>query len=119
MVIRYNKKLLIFTLLLLFGAMIVWRILERNNDKKNIQLVLQPQAGDIYTMATENGHYTLLKVGKVTGESVFLHINEYEANQKSQLSQLRDEPFRPEEILFTKQTLRVMLKEGKILDVER
>ncbi|MCS3800072.1 hypothetical protein [Niastella sp. OAS944] len=119
MVIPYNKKLLIVTLLLLIGATIVWRILEHNNDKKNIQLVLQPQVGDIYEMATENGHYTLLKVGKVAGESVLVHINEYEANKKSQISQLRDEPFRPEEILFTKQTLRVMLKEGKILNVER
>lgn len=119
MVIRNNKKLLIFSLLLLLGATIVWRILERNNDKKNIQLVLQPQAGDIYEMATENGHYTLLKVGKVTGESVFVHINEYEANKKSELSRLKDEPFSTEEIMFTKQTLRVMLKEGKILDVER
>jgi hypothetical protein len=119
MVIRYNKKLLLFTLLLLIGAMIVWRILERNNDKKNIQLVLQPQAGDIYEMATENDHYTLLKVGRVQGDSVFVHINEYEANKKSGLSQLRGEPFSPEEIAFTKQTIRVMLKEGKILDVDR
>lgn len=119
MVIRYNKKLLIFSLLLLIGAIIAWRVYENNNDKKNIQLVLQPQAGDIYEMATESGHYTLLKVGKVTGEFVFVHINEYEANKKSQISQLRKEPFRPEEIMFTKQTLRVMLKEGKILDVER
>jgi len=89
------------------------------HDKKNVQLVLQPQAGDIYEMATENDHYTLLKVGRVQGDSVFVHINEYEANKKSGLSQLRGEPFSPEEIIFTKQTIRVMLKEGKILDVDR
>ena len=119
MVIRNSKKLLTVTLLGLFGALMVWRIVAHNNDKKNVQLVLQPQAGDIYEMATENHHYTLLKVGRVQGDSVFVHINEYEAGKKSGLSQLRGEPFSPEEILFTKQTIRVMLKEGKILDVER
>lgn len=119
MVIRNNKKLLTLILFVLFGALIVWRIVAHNNDKKNVQLVLQPQSGDIYEMATENDHYTLLKVGRVQGDSVFVHINEYEAGKKSGLSQLRDEPFSPEEIVFTKQTLRVMLKEGKILDVER
>jgi hypothetical protein len=119
MVIRNSKKMLTVTLLVLFGAMIVWRLVVNNNDKKNVQLVLQPQAGDIYEMATENDHYTLLKVGRVQGDSVFVHINEYEAGKRSGLSQLRDEPFSPEEITFTKQTIRVMLKEGKILDVER
>lgn len=119
MVIRNSKKLLTVVLLAFCGAIIVWRVITHNNDKKNAELILQPQSGDIYEMATENDHYTLLKVGRVQGDSVFVHINEYEANKKSGLSQLRDEPFSPEEITFTKQTLRVMLKEGKILDVER
>jgi hypothetical protein len=119
MVIRNSKKLLTVVLLAFCGAIIVWRVVAHNNDKKNAELMLQPQSGDIYEMATENDHYTLLKVGRVQGDSVFVHINEYEANKRSDLSQLREEPFSPEEIRFTKQTLRVMLKEGKILNVER
>jgi hypothetical protein len=123
MLIRLSKsttRLLIISGLVVLGILAVVGVLSaRHHDKKNVQLVLQPQAGDIYEMATENEHYTLLKVGRVQGDSVFVHINEYEAGKKSGLSQLRGEPFSPEEIAFTKQTIRVMLKEGKILDVER
>lgn len=120
---RFGKtttRLLSISGLIILGVLaIVGLLVNRYNDKKNVQLVLQPQSGDIYEMATENDHYTLLKVGRVNGDSVFVHINEYEAGKKSGLSQLRGEPFSPEEIAFTKQTIRVMLKEGKILDVER
>lgn len=123
MLLRLDKaktRLLTISGLIIPGILgIVGILAGRCHDKKNAQLVLQPQAGDIYEMATENDHYTLLKVGRVQGDSVFVHINEYEANKKSGLSQLRGEPFSPEEIAFTKQTIRVMLKEGKILDVDR
>lgn len=123
MLLRLNKaktRLLTISGLIILGILgIVGLLASRHHDKRNAQLVLQPQAGDIYEMATENDHYTLLKVGRVQGDSVFVHINEYEANKKSGLSQLRGEPFSPEEIAFTKQTIRVMLKEGKILDVDR
>jgi hypothetical protein len=123
MLLRLDKaktRLLTISGLIILGILgIIGLMAGRYHDKKNAQLVLQPQAGDIYEMATENDHYTLLKVGRVQGDSVFVHINEYEANKKSGLSQLRGEPFSPEEIAFTKQTIRVMLKEGKILDVER
>jgi hypothetical protein len=123
MLLRLDKaktRLLTISGLIILGILgIVGVLANRYHDKKNAQLVLQPQAGDIYEMATENDHYTLLKVGRVQGDSVFVHINEYEANKKSGLSQLRGEPFSPEEIAFTKQTIRVMLKEGKILDVDR
>jgi hypothetical protein len=123
MLLRLDKtktRLLAISGIIILGILaIVGVFASRYHDKKNVQLVLQPQAGDIYEMATENEHYTLLKVGRVQGDSVFVHINEYEANKKSGLSQLRGEPFSPEEIVFTKQTIRVMLKEGKILDVDR
>jgi hypothetical protein len=123
MLLRLDKtktRLLAISGIIILGILaIVGVFTSRYHDKKNVQLVLQPQAGDIYEMATENEHYTLLKVGRVQGDSVFVHINEYEANKKSGLSQLRGEPFSPEEIVFTKQTIRVMLKEGKILDVDR
>lgn len=123
MLLRLDKsktRLLTISGLIILGILGIGGVLaSRYHDKKNAQLVLQPQAGDIYEMATENDHYTLLKVGRVQGDSVFVHINEYEANKKSGLSQLRGEPFSPEEIAFTKQTIRVMLKEGKILDVDR
>ena len=123
MLLRLNKtktRLLTISGLIILGILGIVSVLSsRYHDKRNAQLVLQPQAGDIYEMATENDHYTLLKVGRVQGDSVFVHINEYEANKKSGLSQLRGEPFSPEEIAFTKQTIRIMLKEGKILDVDR
>jgi hypothetical protein len=117
---RTKTPLWTFSGLLLLGVVIVLSILAAINDNhKNNQLILQPQAGDIYEMATENSQYTLLKVARVQGDSVYVHINEYETNKQSRLYQLKEKPFSAEEISFTKQTLRLMLKEGKILDVDR
>ena len=82
-------------------------------------MLLFPQPGDIYEMATENSQYTLLRVSRVQGDSVFVNINEFETDKKKGLSELREKPFSKEEIAFTTQTLRVMQKEGKILDIER
>ena len=109
-----------FSGLVLLGLLIIAGTLGAINDnQKNIQFILQPKAGDIYEMVTENSQYTLLKVARVQGDSVFVYINEYETDKQKGLYQLRDKPFSPGEIAFTKQTLRLMLKEGKILDVER
>jgi hypothetical protein len=117
---RTKTPLWTFSGLVLLGAFIVWIAVAISNDnKQNIQFIQQPQAGDIYEMATENSHYTLLKVARVQGDSVYVHINEYETDKRKGLYQLKSKPFSAEEIAFTKQTLRLMLKEGKIIDVDR
>lgn len=109
-----------FSGLIILGLLIAGGIIGAINDNhRSALLIAQPKAGDIYEMATENSQYTLLKVARVQGDSVYVHINEYETDKQKGLYQLRDKPFSSEEIAFTKQTLRVMQKEGKILDVER
>ena len=116
---RIDPKLWFFSTLIVAASFFIWGRIVTSKNKKNIQLLIRPMPGDIYEMATENSQYTLLKVSRVQGDSVYVHINEYETDKQKGLSQLRDKPFSPEEIAFTTQTLRVMQKEGKILDVER
>lgn len=116
---RIDPKLLFFSTLLVAASFFVWRKIVTNNNRRITQLLLLPQAGDIYEMATENRQYTLLRVSRVQGDSVFVNINEFETDKKKGLSMLREKPFSKEEIAFTRQTLRVMQKEEKILDVER
>ncbi len=116
---RIDPKLWFFSTLLVAASFFVWRKIVTNNNRRITQLLLLPQPGDIYEMATENSQYTLLRVSRVQGDSVFVNINEFETDKKKGLSQLREKPFAKEEIAFTRQTLRVMQKEEKILDVER
>jgi hypothetical protein len=116
---RINPKVWFFTTLIVAGIFFVTRKIVVDKNNRNIQLMILPRPGDIYEMATENKQYTLLKVDRVQGDSVYVHINEFETDKKSGLSQLKEQPFSKEEIVFTQQTLRVMLQEGKILNVER
>ncbi|OQP67561.1 hypothetical protein [Niastella populi] len=116
---RIDRKLWFLSPLLVAASFLVWRKIVTNNDRRIAQLLLLPQPGDIYEMATENSQYTLLRVSRIQGDSVFVNINEFETDKKKGLSQLKEKPFAKEEIAFTRQTLRVMQKEGKILDVER
>lgn len=116
---RIDPKLWFFSILIAAASIFVWAKVVTKNKQKNIQLILFPMPGDMYEMATENSQYTLLRVSRVQGDSVFVNINEFETDKKKGLSELREKPFSKEEIPFTRQTLRVMQKEGKILDIER
>jgi hypothetical protein len=116
---RIDPKLWFFGVLVAAATFFVWGQIVTKNKQKSIQLLLFPQPGDIYEMATENSQYTLLRVSRVQGDSVFVNINEFETDKKKGLTELREKPFSKEEIAFTTQTLRVMQKEGKILDIER
>lgn len=69
-----------------------------------------------------NGHYTLFKVDEVVGDTVFLFMNEYETNKLRGLSELKrkgDKAFIHEPLPMLKEELKVRLKDGEIIGIER
>ncbi|SNC59443.1 hypothetical protein SAMN06265337_0054 [Hymenobacter gelipurpurascens] len=90
-------------------------------SQKDTQLFVEtPHKGDLYHIRTENGHYSLLKVQDVTGNSVKLLPNNYEMESQREVEKLdKPEFYAAEPVELTRYDLNIMLTKEQILEVER
>lgn len=107
----------------LFAIFIAWLVVaDRANDKENAILILSPHMGDVFDVKTKAGAYTLYKVAKVKGDSVFVRINEFEVCRRSGLPKIRtkgDAAFPADLYGFSKTELKEMLASAEIVDITR
>ncbi|MFT3935874.1 MAG: hypothetical protein QM726_19755 [Chitinophagaceae bacterium] len=97
-------------------------ISDRKKDARNAQLILHPQAGDIFEVRTENNQFTLYKVERTKDDSVFVLLGNYETNKITGLADLKRkgaDAYSQEILPLTKTSLRQMLANGEIIDIER
>ena len=109
-------------IILLFAFFILGGIVSKQREEKNLLLIASPQAEDIFEIKIEYKQYTLYKVEKIDGDTVFVLLNDYETNKRRGLKDLkirRDESFSGESIPILKPDLKMMLDEGEIMDIER
>ena len=65
--------------IILVGALI-WGINIYLNSKDNSKIYLEnPIQGDVYNVKMSNGYYTTYRIDKVTKDSVFVTLNDYDA----------------------------------------
>lgn len=96
--------------------------MSKQREEKNLMLIASPQAGDIFEIKIDYKQYTLYKVEKIDGDTVFVLLNDYETNKKRGLKDIkirRDESFSGESIPILKADLKMMLDDGEIMDIER
>ena len=110
-----------FAGLVLLLALVAWVVVAGKQDQRDNQTFIRvPHKGDLYHIRTENGHYSLLKVQDVAGNSVRLLANNYEIDNKTKVNELnKPENFSPEPVELTRYDLRIMLQKQEIVDVER
>jgi hypothetical protein len=112
-----------FSGLAIIIALVSWGVIsDKQNDKKNAEIILAPQQGDIYEIKTSSQNYTLYKVGQVEADTVYLLINEYETNKPSGFSDLKakgDDAYLEQLIPFLRSDLKDMLDKGEIIDIDR
>lgn len=112
-----------FSGIALIALLITWgSVVGKQNDKKYAEFIENPMRGDIYEVKLANKHYTLFKVDKVVGDTVFLFMNEYETNKSRGLSELKrkgQKSFIQEHVPMLKADLKIRLEEGEIIRVER
>lgn len=120
--LKSNTKAPIWTFsgLALLGVLIISGVgYNKINGEKNAELISEPKKGDVYEVKMDNSQYTLFKVDKVAGDSVFVLENMYETNKISGLSDLKDEDFIKESWGIHKTELKNMLEIGTIIDIKR
>lgn len=106
--------LIVAGLIVLFGV-----FAARQSAAANAKMILAPQAGDVYEVKEGTGSYTLYKVARVAGDSVYILHNLYETNKRSGLGDLMKKEFAPEEDVLTKNELKELFDKGTIDDINR
>lgn len=93
-----------------------------NDNKENLAFINAPQKGDVYEVKTGTSQYTLYKVEKLQGDSVFVKMSEFEADKISGLSKIKSKgsaAYSAENFGFSKSELKQMLEKNEIIDVDR
>lgn len=110
-----------FSGLLVLALLIGFAIYSGGKDKENTQLYLSaPAVGDIYEYKADNGSYSTMKLEKVTSDSLYLSLNDYEISKKSRLYKIdKDENYSEITYGYSKNEISQMQKEGIIFDINR
>lgn len=110
-----------FSGLLVFALLIVFAIFSIGKNKEDTQLYLtQPAVGDIYEYKANNGSYSTMRLEKVTTDSLFLSLNDFEISKKSRIYKIdKDENYSEITYGYSKSEMIQMHKEGIVFDINR
>ena len=110
-----------FSGLVVFACLVAFVIFSAEKDKDNTQMYLNaPAIGDVYEYKADNGNYSTMKIRKVTADSLFLSLNDYEISRKSRLYKIEKDENYPETIYgYSKSEMKQMKQQGIILNIAR
>ncbi|MES2656686.1 MAG: zinc-ribbon domain-containing protein [Bacteroidota bacterium] len=112
-----------FSGLALLAILVVVLIVSDKQKKEKVAALIQaPQSGDVYEIKNDAKQYTLYKIQRISGDTSFILMNQYETNKLSGLKDLKekgDAGYSEDEIPMTKADFQKMMDDGEILDVER
>ncbi len=110
-----------FSGLFIFAALIVFAGFASKNDKKNeAEYLKSPAVGDIYEYFTDTKQYSTMKVSKVTTDSVFVQLNDYEISRSSKLYKIeKDENYSEYTYGYSIDEIKSMYGEKIIIDINR
>jgi len=86
------------------------------------EYIASPKAGDIYDVQTGVGRYTIYKVEKVAGDSVYFRPNKYEIDKMTGVSKLMKEKsneYSDELLVTTKAKIKELYDKRNIYGVHR
>ncbi len=94
-------------------------IADRNKTQKVSKMIFNLKKGDILDVKMKDNAFTLLKVTKVVGDSVFFVQNKFQIDQESGIDDLKSKEYDIEEQVVATADLKNMDKKEQILDIER
>ncbi|WP_374950641.1 hypothetical protein [Mucilaginibacter sp.] len=98
---------------------IVAVISERQKVEKVSKMLPHLRKGDILHIKLTEGAYTLAKVNRIQGDSVFVQFNSYQTDRSTDVESLKSKDYVVKEEALTVADLKEMDKEKQVLDVER
>jgi hypothetical protein len=92
---------------------------NKKNQERNAKIILSPERNDVYEIKLSDQNYTLYKVHKVIGDSVFLTHNKFETNSLTGIDDLEEKGYSEEIFSIFKGDLKNMFEKGEIIEVRR
>lgn len=85
-------------------------------DNEYLDYAKNPKVGDVYyyEISEMAGHYTTMKITKITSDSIFCLGNNMEIDSKSDMEQILDDKYYTYEDGYTKEELKDMSKDLEI-----
>lgn len=107
--------------LAIFVAFVISAVFaSQANDKRELEYLATPQAGDIYEYKVGYGSYTTFKVVEVTADSLFIMDNLYEVNKSSGIYKIDKEENYTEPVYGVgRQDITDMHTAGDVLGINR
>jgi hypothetical protein len=81
--------------------------------------IKEPKVGDLYHYRTESRNYSLMKIYKLSKDSILFLVNDMESNQKSGVKEFNSEIHFKEVYGFSKKDILTLYKEKKIFEINR
>ena len=107
----------IFLISLLIGGLF---IADKQKAGKVSKMLLSPKKDDVFQIKLKDDIYTLYKVKKVEGDTVYFFANKFQTDQESGLSDLATKEYETSETYGVPiKKLVEMDKDSKIIDIER
>lgn len=106
--------ILLITIIVISGV-----IFDKQKEKKVTEMIPDLKNGDILHVKLKDSVYTLAKVSRVKGDTVFIFLNNYQTDKSTGIDDLKDKGYAAIEDTTTVSDLMDMNKEKKILDIER
>jgi hypothetical protein len=118
-----KMPLWIFSGFAVVAALATWGVIINNQNKaENEKNISNVQKGDVYEIKMGYKQYTLYKVERVAGDSVFMLFHQYESNKLSGLSDLKkqgDSGYSEVSVPFVKSDLKAMLDKGEVVGIDK
>ncbi|RFZ94307.1 hypothetical protein D0C36_01765 [Mucilaginibacter conchicola] len=94
-------------------------ISDKQTHKRVTGMIPALQKNDLLQIKLKNSAYTLAKVSRVKGDTVFLYLNNYETDQATGIDKLKSKDYSTKEDTLSVDILKQMDAEERILDIER
>ena len=94
---------------------------SNKNDENNSEFIKTPKIGDVYSIdGSSNGLFSSMKVTEVTGDSVYVLINDYETDKRSGISSInKNKNYTSATFSFSKEEIINLYDDKTIFDIER
>jgi hypothetical protein len=104
----------------LAGVILFSVVVGKNHEANRAEYYTKPALGDTYTYKTEEGQYSLMKVTRITKDSIFFFLNTMEISKSYKTNRIdKDENYEKIEDGYSKTEIAAMVKSGIITDVKR
>ena len=89
----------------------------KNKDEAGV-LIKNPMQGDVYNLKLNNGYYSNMRIDKITADSVYATLNDFQAYMPNEIDDLnKPENYSNRKVYYSRKDLIKLYQENEILKI--